>query len=163
MNGMITVGAESYVTFIYNYAEYAGAIWLSNGTLMVDSEANLRFSHNSAGNSGGAVLLDNGKLIVNANANLNFSNSSAVYGGALQLRNSIAHVDTDGIQFYNNTASWGGAMFFAYGTMYINTNKCVKFITAIIAVGAIFIETGINSSIIVGKYSKLFLFNNLAL
>ena len=51
MNGMITVGAESYVTFIYNYAEYAGAIWLSNGTLMVDSEANLRFSHNSAGNS----------------------------------------------------------------------------------------------------------------
>ena len=166
INGVITIGVESYVTFIYNYASDGGAVWLGNGTLIVDSEASLRLSHNSvdATGSGGAVLLENGKLIVKANANLNFSNNFAIYGGALILRNSTAHVDTDGIQFYNNRGSWGGAMYFVYGTMYINTNKSVKFImnTAQVKGGAIHIQSGVYPSIIVGNYSKLLLFNNSA-
>ena len=132
--------------------------------LIVDSEANLTFSHNSAHKSGGAVLLVNVKLIINVNANFNFSNNSAFYGGALILRNSTAHVDTDGIQFYNNRGSLGGALYFNHGTMYINSNKSIKFIinTTQIKGSAIYIETGVRPSIIVGNHSKLLLFKNSA-
>jgi predicted outer membrane repeat protein len=136
-DGMITVGAESCVIFAYNcaVATAGGAIGLINGTLIVDREANLTFSYNSA-----------------------------IPGGALYLRNSTAHVNSTGIQlkFYDNTASMGGAMYFVYGTMHINTNNSVKFITnsAQVKGGAIYIEAGIRSSITVGNYSKLLLFNN---
>ena len=126
--------------------------------LIFESEANLTFSHNCVDHgSGGAINLRNGELIVNANANLNFSNNSAFYGGALSLGfNSIAHVDTNGIQFRNNRGSWGGALDFAYSTMNISTNKTVKFImnTAQLQGGAICINSGVHPAIIVGNYSN---------
>ena len=48
--------------------------------------------------------------------------------------------------------------------MIINTNKLVKLITnsAQVKGGAIYIQIGVRPSIIVGKYSKLFLCNNSA-
>ena len=51
-----TVGAESCVIFAYNRAGLGGAIVLLDlsGTLIVDRNTNLTFSHNSASN-GGAI------------------------------------------------------------------------------------------------------------
>ncbi|MCG8621862.1 MAG: hypothetical protein MJE68_07690 [Proteobacteria bacterium] len=124
------------------HAYDGGAIWLSDGSLIIDSEVSLMFSHNSAGTSGGAILLQNGKLVATTNANLNFSNNSGIYGGGLLLRKLIVQVDTDGILFYNNKGSNGGALYFNSGIMYINANKSVKFIMNIAQDkgGAIFIE-----------------------
>ncbi|MCG8626757.1 MAG: hypothetical protein MJE68_32745, partial [Proteobacteria bacterium] len=77
-DGMITAGTESYAIFIYNHATAGGAIWLNNSTLIVDSEANLNFSHNSV----------------------------SLHGGALELVNSTVHnMNTGGIKFYDNRAS----------------------------------------------------------
>ena len=137
--GMITVGAESCVVFTYNRARIpqgGGAISLYSATLIVDSEANLTFSHNSGG-----------------------------FGGALALINSSALVNTSGIEFYGNRATIsGGAILFTYGIMIINTNKSVKFImnSAQVQGGAFFIEKGIHPAIIVGYYSKLLFINNSA-
>ena len=166
MKGMITVGAKSCMTFTYNTVRDSdgGAVWLSNGTLVVDSEASLTFSHNSAGTNGGAFLLQNGQLIATAKANLNFNNNSAIYGGGFLLRSSVAHVGTDGINFVNNKGANGGALYFNYGTMYVNTNKTVTFIMNVAQDkgGAIFIETGAQPSIIVDTSSKILLFDNRA-
>ena len=131
LGGMITVGAESCVIFTYNHVrvpQVGGAIWLSNATLIVDSEANLIFSHNSAD-----------------------------FGGALTLMNSTVHVNTSGIKFYGNRATRsGGAIDFIYGTMNIYTNKSVNFTmnSAQVRGGAIYIEVGVHPTIIIGNYSN---------
>ena len=135
---MITVGAASYdiAIFAYNHTTHGGAIMLDNATLIIDSEANLIFSHNSG-----------------------------MLGGALELMNSTVHVNTSGIDFYNNRASYGGgAIYSFYGTMIINTNKSLNFTMnfAHLKGGAIYIETGVQCSIIVDNYSKLLFFNNSA-
>ena len=164
--GTITVGIESNVVFAYNRAHLygGGAIRLNDGALNIGTNASVRFSHNSAGWNGGAVYLQNGELIINANANLNLSDNSALKGGAIALQNITIHVDTDAIHFYNNSGMWGGAMYFIYGTMYINSNRSVTFITntAYVQGGAIYIESGVPSSIIVDNSAKLLLFNNSA-
>ena len=136
-DGMITVGAESYVIFTYNNAKNGGAVELHSVTLIIDRAANLTFSHNSA---------DNGA------------------GGALQLVNSTIHVNSSGIEFYDNRASFAGAIRFVYGTMVISTNKSLKFVmnSAQVQGGALYIDAGVRPTIIVGNYSKLFLFNNSA-
>ena len=135
-DGMITVGTDSYVIFTYNRATLGGAIWLANAKLIINSEANLIFSHNCATSN----------------------------GGALESVNSTVHVNTSGITFYNNKAPYGGAINFCYGTMIINTNKSVNFTmnSARVKGGAINIELGVHPSIIVGNYSKLLFFNNSA-
>ena len=56
-HGSITVGVESNVMFTYNYVQSGGAMWLSQVTLNIDTDASLRFSHNRAGVSGGAIEL----------------------------------------------------------------------------------------------------------
>ena len=99
-NAVIHFSAKAKVAFMNNTAAWCGgALFLNNGMLIVDSEVSLKFHHNSvyALGSSGAVLLENGKLIVNINANLTFTNNFAFYGGALELRKSTAHVDTNGI------------------------------------------------------------------
>ena len=174
--GTITVGIESNVVFAYNlvYRQDGGAIWLSDGTLDIGTNASVRFSHNSAGWNGGAVRLWNGQMIINTNANLNFSNNSALGnigevqpnngGGAVFLRNSTIYVNTYAITFYGNRGTLGGAMYFMYGTMHIKSNTSVMFITntAQVQGGAIYIESGVNSSIIVDNSAKLLFFNNSA-
>ena len=96
--------------------------------------------------------------------NLIFSHNTAETGGALGLHNSIVHVNTSGIKFYNNRALVGGAIDSFYGTMIININKSVEFTmnSAQVKGGAIYIEAGVHPAIIVGNYSKLLLFNNSA-
>ena len=97
------------------------------------------------------------------NAKLNISKFSASNGGAIHVYNSTIHVNTGNIHFGNNRASLGGAMFFEYGTMNINSNKSVEFVTNIAQIqgGAICIKAGIHSSVIVGDYGNL-LVNNSA-
>ena len=84
------------------------------------------------------------------------------HGGALELKNSAAHVNTSGIEFYDNRASryYGGAIYFTYATIIII--KSVNFImnSAVVKGGAIFIETGVQCSIYVGSHSLFF--NNSA-
>ena len=135
-NGMITVGTESHATLTYNHAIFGGAIRLYNVTLIIESEANLTFSHN-------------------------YANSD---GGALGLVKSTVYVNSSGIEFYNNRASNGGAIDAFCGIMIINTNKSVKIVTnaAQVKGGAIKIEVGVQPSIVVGDSSKLLLFNNSA-
>ena len=164
-NAVISIGINARVVFVHNFATYTGgAMGLITGTLNVDSNASLRFSHNSASIDGGALKVENGELIINTNANLNFSNNYAVdKGGAVLLVNTTLHVNTDAIYFYNNSGLWGGAMYFTYGTMYINPNSSVMLImnTAQIQGGAIFIASGVHS-IIVKRSAKLLFSNNSA-
>ena len=136
LDGMITVGTDSYVIFTYNHAKFGGAIMLDSATLIINSEANLIFSHNCATSN----------------------------GGALESVNSTVHVNTSGIKFYNNRAYYGGAINSFYGTMIINTNTSVNFTmnSALVKGGAINIEIGVYPAIIVGNYSKLLFFNNSA-
>ena len=89
---------------------------------------------------------------------LTFSHNSADVGGALRLVKSIVHVNSSGIEFYDNRASnGGGAIGFSYGTMVISTKKSVQFVvnSAQRRGGAIFIEEGVHPTIIVGNYAKL--------
>ena len=164
-NAVISIGINARVVFVHNFATYTGgAMGLITGTLNVDSNASLRFSHNSVHIDGGALKVEKGELIINTNANLNFSNNYAVdKGGAVFLVNTTLHVNTDAIHFYNNSGLWGGAMYFAYGTMYINPNSSVMLImnTAQIQDGAIFIASG-DHSIIVKRSAKLLFSSNSA-
>jgi predicted outer membrane repeat protein len=168
VNGKITVGANSTVIFEYNsvhqYNGGGGAIIIENGTLNIDKDAYVRFSHNSVGTAGigGAVLLHNGELFVNNNASLTFSNNSALRGGAVYLvSNSTIHVDAGYVHFYNNKGSRGGGVYLRYGTVYINANGYAQFNsnTAQVQGGAIYLEFG---SIIVNTSSRLLLSNNSA-
>ena len=165
--GTIIVGIESNVVFTYNLVHVyeGGALWLINGALNVDTNASMSFSHNSASTYGGAARLQNGELIINTNVKLNFSNNSALKGGAVNFKNMTICLDTNSFHFYNNRGTLGGAIFFNYGTMHINFNRSVKFITnTALQGGAIYIESdaGVRPSIIVDKSAKLLLFNNSA-
>ena len=104
------------------------------------------FGHNRAGNGCGALCLKNSKIIINTNATLTFNNNSAFKGGAIYLEKSAIHVCIDAIHFHNNCGS------------------SIEFITntARSQGGAIYIESGVNSSIIVDNFSNLHLFNNSA-
>ena len=55
--GTIIARTHSKVEFAYNLVHNydGGAICLFNGTIEIDSNASLRFSHNSADINGGAV------------------------------------------------------------------------------------------------------------
>ena len=77
---------------------------------------------------GGAINLSSGILIIDSAANLIFSHNSADYnGGALSLENSTVHVNTSDIEFYDNKASHhGGAITVICGSMIINSNKSIK-------------------------------------
>ena len=107
---------------------------------------------------------------IGTRASVIFMNNTAGVAGeavsmSLELTNSAAYVNSSGIEFYDNrTSNSGGAMYFFYGTMIINTNKSVIFImnSAQVKGGAIHIEVGVRPSIIVGNYSKLLFFNNSA-
>ena len=163
-HGEISIGTGSNVIFAYNHAEHGGAIYLYKGTLNIDSNTKLTFSNNVVSGEGGAIHLRNGELVINTNAKLNFTHNSARLGGAVYLHFSTICIDSDAMHFYHNSGSLGGGIYFLYGDMHINTNKSVTFVNNIAQSqgGAMFIESSINSSIVVSNSSKLLLFNNSA-
>ena len=157
----ITTGATVY--FINLICSSNGGAVYGHGTMIhIGAKARVVFMNNTAGYAGGAVYMYDGRITVDAESGVN--NHAAKYGGALSLENPTAHMNTSSVEFYDNRASYGGAITFMYGSMIINTNKSVKFImnSAKIRGGAIYIEYGVHPSIIVGDYSKLFFFNNSA-
>ena len=163
-NAMMHIGAKARVVFMYNTASgYGGAVYMLDGTITAGAESCVIFIYNHA-TAGGAIALSSATLIVDSEANLTFSHNFADFGGALGLTNSTAHMNTNNIKFYDNRASFGGAMYFLYAIMIINTNKSVMFTmnSAQVKGGAIYIQTGLRPSIIVGNYSILLFFNNSA-
>ena len=158
---------NSKVLFAYNvgHGYGGGVIGLKNGKLNINTGAGVIFSHNTASSEGGAILVLNGTLNFSMDASVTFSHNAAIYsyGGAIYLYNTTIHVGTK-ILFYNNTAVTGGAIHFYYGELNIYFPAVVQFIknTAQLQGGAIFIETGDQSSIVIGKFSKLVLANNSA-
>ena len=165
---MMHIDTKATVIFMYNTVRdygIGGAVKLWDGMITVGAESSVIFTYNHAYGGGGAIGLDHGTLIVEQKANLIFSHNSANVGGALRLLNSIVHVNSSGIEFYDNRASSsGGAIGFLYGTMVISTKILVQFImnSAQKRGGAIFIQEGVHPTIIVGNYTKLILFNNSA-
>ena len=160
----ITMGATVY--FVNLTCSYdGGAVSGRNTAMHIGAKARVVFMNNAAGWAGGAVYMWGGMITIDAESYVIFTcNHADKYGGALSLRNSTAHVNTSGIEFYDNRASVGGAIHFTYGSMVINTNKSLKFImnSAQVNGGAIYIKTGVYPSIIVGNFSELMFFNNSA-
>ena len=166
LGAVMHISAKARVIFMNNTAGYGdgGAVYMWGGMITIDAESCVIFTYNRAEFSGAIGILS-GKLIVDRKANLTFSHNSAHVAGAIRLVNSIIHVNSSGIEFYDNRASnRGGAMVFFYGSMIIRTKKLVKFVvnSAQVKGGAIVIEEGIHPSIIVGDYAKLLFFNNSA-
>ena len=162
---IIATGATVYFVNLTSN-NHGGAVYGENGVISFGVETRVVFMNNVAKFNGGAICMTNGMIIVNTDADLNFSNNSVLSGGgAAFLENTTIRVESDAIHFYNNRGKMGGAMYFRYGTMYINSNRSsVMFIknTAQLQGGAIYVEAGVSSSIIVDNSSKLLLFNNSA-
>ena len=166
-NGVINIGVKAKVVFMQNVGAYhGGAVTLQNGTIFVGVESNVVFAYNLVYvYGGGAIWLENGALNIDTDASLRFSHNSVDQsGGAVYLSNSTIHVETDTVHFYNNSGESGGAMCLVYGSMYINSKGTVTFTmnTAKYQGGAIYIESGAPSPIIVDNSAKLLLFNNSA-
>ena len=125
----ITMGATVY--FINLTCDSGGAVYGGDTMMHIGAKARVVFMNNTASLSGGAALILGGNITVGAESCVIFKYNHAVKdGGALLLQNSTIHVNTSGIEFYDNKASVGGAIFFTYGSMDINTNKSLKFITS---------------------------------
>ena len=133
--------------------------------LIITTGATVYFVNLTCNHYGGAIYVENGIINVSNESTVVFAYNSAFRGGALYLVNSVIHVDTNDIHFCNNSASLGGAIYFVYGIMYIKPNKSMKFTTntAQAQGGAIYIESGVHSSIIVETSAELLLLNNSAL
>ena len=148
----ITTGATVYfVNLTCNNNGGAMTVW--NSMIHIDAKVRVVFMNNIARHNGGAVAIYDGKITIGTESCVIFKYNHAAYGGALSLQNSIAHVNTSGIEFYDNRASAGGAIYFTYRSIIINTNTTLKFITnsAQVSGGAIYIEAGVHPSIIVGN------------
>ena len=98
-------------------------------TMHIAAKARVIFMNNSAEYLGGAVSIEDGMITVGIESCITFTYNNALGGGALRLINSTIHVNTNGMEFYNNKAmKFGGAIVLFYGTIIINTNKSLKFI-----------------------------------
>ncbi len=123
-------------TFLDNYAEYGGAIYMYGGSLdIIDSMFINNFAYNYGGSIAGDYgtgitisrskflnsysMVDAGGAIYTRVATLKISNvdiinSSATFGGAIATLNT--NVSLNGFNAYNCTAKWdGGAVYHMYG------------------------------------------------
>ena len=160
----ITTGATVYFVNLTSN-NYGGAVYGEDGVMSIGVKAKVVFIHNVAAYNGGAVYVVNGVISIGVKAKVVFMHNVAYSGGAIYLVSSRIHVDTDAIHFYNNNCGMhGGAMYFVYAIMHIKSNTSVMFITntAQVQGGAIYIESGVSSSIIVDNSAKLLFFNNSA-
>ena len=138
-------------TFMNNYADFGGAIYLNGGNLEIDD---CSFINNTAYNYGGAIacegsdsktprvtikksrfisdssLSDVGgaiylkSVIFNA-LDLNISSANATFGGAMCLLKSNSNIT--GLNAYNNTAGFnGGAIYQMYGNLSVYNSHFQK-------------------------------------
>ena len=86
-------------------------------TMHVAAKARVVFMNNSAEYLGGAVSIEDGMITVGVESYITF-----IYNNALRLINLTIHVNTNGMEFYNNKVmKFGGAIVLFYGTIIINT------------------------------------------
>ena len=160
----ITSGATVYFVNLTCQGN-GGALYSENGLINIGAKAEVVFMQNVA-NAGGAITLKNVEFTIQFNSNLTFSNNFAnLGGGAVGLMNSTIHtIGTNTINFNNNKGAVGGALYLEFGTMKISSNSSVKFTSnnAHVEGGAIHIERGVPSSIIVDNFAKLLFLNNSA-
>ena len=160
----ITSGATVYFVNLTCQGN-GGALYSENGLINISAKAEVVFMQNVA-NAGGAIILKNGEITMQFNSNLTFSNNFANLGGAaVGLMNSTIHtIGTNTINFHSNKGAVGGALYLEFGTLNISSNSSVKFTTnnAHVEGGAIHIERGVPSSIIVDNFAKLLFLNNSA-
>ena len=160
----ITTGATVYFVNLTS-SNKGGAVYGEDGVMSIGVKAKVVLMHNVAAFHGGAVYVVNGVISIGVKAKVVFMHNVAFSGGAISLESSRIHVDTDAIHFYNNNCGMhGGAMYFVHAIMHIKSNTSVMFITntAQVQGGAIYIESGVSSSIIVDNSAKLLFFNNSA-
>ena len=93
-------------SFMNNYADFGGAIYLNGGKLEIN---NCQFINNTAYNYGGAIVCESQNNRVNIKHSL-FSNDKSLddAGGAIYLKNS--NFIGDDLKIYDSTATFGGAI-----------------------------------------------------
>ena len=111
-----------------NKATYAGAIYISGGSLNVQgsSRSDLTngtvFHGNTAATSGGAIYATNANVTLGSGTQMDSNTSS--YGGAIYATGSTTTLDITDTVFSNNTASQqGGAIYLKDGTLKFNVTK----------------------------------------
>ena len=111
----VTFKESSEVSFYNNSARQSGGVgYCSNGVMMIEDTATIRFDSNMAENAGG-LYLDMCDITFKDSSTSNFSNNIARdNGGAIlsQQFSNIAFVDNSTVKFNNNTADNGGALYF---------------------------------------------------
>ena len=109
-------------TFLDNYAEYGGAIYMDGGSLdIIDT----MFINNFAYNFGGAIAAENGVKISISKSKFFNSYSMADAGGAIYARSS--ELKLSNVEISNSSATFGGA-FASLDTSvslnYLNVKDC---------------------------------------
>ena len=153
--GAIHATGETFSTYIYNctfinnYGQYGGAIYVNGAILEI---YNSRFINNTAYNYGGAIACEpmkNSKVqskvkifnssFVNSTSlndaggaiylktscldaeNVNITGSTSTFGGALTLLNTYSQINN--LHALNNTAKYdGGAIYHMYGNITVNNS-----------------------------------------
>ena len=156
-NAVILVGAKASVVFAYNSV---GAVWLNNGTVIVDSEAlNLWRSITILQIALSAVeqfccIMENWLL-------MHFMEVLSYYEIQLLMWTQMQASNSTAIEVHEEIK----AVYFKFEIMYINSYNLVKFIDNAARIlgarGAIFIAINALPYMIIGNYSKLLL-NNTA-
>ena len=166
-NAVILVGAKASVVFAYNSV---GAVWLNNGTVIVDSEAlNLWRSITILQIALSAVkqfccIMENWLLMLMqtwTSATIpHFMEVLSYYEIQLLMWTQMQASNSTAIEVREEIK----AVYFKFEIMYINSYNLVKFIdnAAHIQGGASFIATNALPYMIIGNYSKLLLLNNTA-
>ncbi|WP_406534952.1 C1 family peptidase, partial [Methanobrevibacter sp.] len=92
-------------TFMNNYAEYGGAIYMDGGSLdIIDT----MFINNFAYNYGGAIAAEYGTSITISRSKFLNSYSMADAGGAIYTR--VATLEISNVDIINSSATFGGAI-----------------------------------------------------
>ena len=152
----VHIDVQAMVIFMHNKAFTGGAMYLSNGAIIAETQSIVIFAYNSAYGTkgGGAMALTNATFNINVNASLRFSNNTAAsYGGAIRLTSGQLNISTDAnVNFSNNSAAFsGGAVFLHYSAIHIGTNAAIDFYSnrASIGGGAMYF-----------KYATLYIHSN---
>ena len=101
---------NSTILFHGNIANYGGALWSSNGKILLSRHT--FFKNNSAHDKGGALY--GSKTDIQFDKNVTFSYNSAIKGGAMYLEDQTVLQFTSSLNLntsYNTASEYGGAIY----------------------------------------------------
>ena len=94
--------------FTNNKAEYGGAMFIKNSTMLFSGSV-IMFRYNSAAENGGAMFINSGSHLTSNVYNLFFNSNKAYYGGAcLLIETSKFHTEVGNVYFLHNYAQIAG-------------------------------------------------------